>query len=154
MEETGADSLTEVADELAHRIVLDTARLPHLEGSGTSSTRDWKAFRALTRAIRRWEAADFRVDDAGSFGEVDALLERALKHDPGYALAWYNRGALHMSAFQGASEIDEDVVTAARQAAQEAVTLLGREDPAAMQALAFAWHCTERLDDIRKGTGG
>ncbi len=207
VEETGAECLAEVADELAHRIVLDTARLPHLEGSGTSSTRDWRAFRALTRAIRRWEADDFRVDDPGSFGEVDALLTRALEHDPGYALAWYNRGALHMSAFQGAAEIhqaleyfrraqqaarvdsersaglvpqvdrrveglawvgisrclsqkrhrygriDEAVVTEARQAGQEAVTLLGREDPAAMQALAFAWHCTERLDDIRKGQG-
>ncbi len=202
---SGPDQLKDVTEELAHRIVLDTVRLPHLEGSGSTSTRDWRAFRALTLAIHRWDGPDYHVGDPEAFGAVDALLAEALEHDPLYALAWYNRGALHMSTFQGAASneralgffrraqeaaraeadriahlrleldrrveglawvgisrclsqkrhrygrIDDGVVARARQAGQEAVTLLGKDDPAAMQALAFAWHCTERLDDIRKG---
>jgi tetratricopeptide (TPR) repeat protein len=41
-------------------------------------------------------------------------------------------------------------VAPARKAAEKAVTLLGRS-PESLYALAFAWHCTETLEDIEIG---
>lgn len=46
--------------------------------------------------------------------------------------------------------IDPATVDKAREAASEAVALLDRS-PASLYALAFAWHCTETLEDILRG---
>ena len=46
--------------------------------------------------------------------------------------------------------LDTETVNNARSNAEEAVKLL-KGDVKALHALAFAWHCTETIDDIRKG---
>ncbi len=46
--------------------------------------------------------------------------------------------------------LDDEIVGKAREAASLAVSLLPG-DPDALYALAFAWHCTETLEDIRAG---
>lgn len=110
-------AVKECADELACRIVLDTARLGVLAqsekkrlgstGSGerprSAGTRTWKAFRAMTEALRIWNSPDFEVTDDDQISRVDARLEEAIAHDDGYALAHYNRGTLHCLRFKNAA---------------------------------------------------
>ncbi|HKK07975.1 MAG TPA: hypothetical protein VKA44_03750, partial [Gemmatimonadota bacterium] len=101
---TGADGspLGEVVEELAYRIVLDASRLRVLDESRGAGTRSWRAFRALTEAMRLWTSPDFRPDDPASVARVDARLAEALEHDPDYALASYDRGILHLLTFRDA----------------------------------------------------
>lgn len=200
----GAGGAAAVAEELAHRIVLDTARLGILDASRSAGTRSWRAFRALTRAMGIWTSDAFDAGDPAQVERVDAKLVEALEHDPGYALAHYDRGILHLLTFRDAAtnararghlerarrlareqaaaasrekvfvdrtveglaalgiartysqdrhrfgRTDPAVVDRAREAAGEAVALLDRS-PASLYALAFAWHCTETLEDILRG---
>ena len=198
------DSSEALAEELAYRIVLDTARIGVLDASQSAGTSNWQAFRALTRAMEIWNRPDFDLDDPEMVEAVAGTLSEAIEADPDYALAWLNRGVLRLLTFRDADtnrqaredflqaealarekadaeaqtrpvvsrrvegmaalglsrtlsqdrhrfgRPDEETVAPARSAAERAVTLLGRS-PEALYALAFAWHCTETLGDIRVG---
>lgn len=199
-----AAGLDSVIDELAYRIALDTARLGVLDASRSAGTRSWQAFRALTEAMTLWNADDFRLEDDGKVAAVEAKLEEAIRLDPGYALAHYNRGNLLLVTYRDAAtnararehfkrarelavrqadtaatekvfvdrrleglanlgisrtlsqdrhrfgHEDPEVLADARRTASQAVSVLGETTPA-LYALAFAWHCTETLEDIREG---
>lgn len=198
-EKGGVDALTE---ELAYRIVLDTARGRVLDNSKSAGTRSWKALKSLTEAMQLWTVPGFKHSEPGHVEEVDNKLEEAISHDPDYALAHFNRGILWLRTIRDAStnararehfqeagrlakdrvevdlvnpsyvdrrveglaalgvartysqdrhrfgRIDEETVKKARQAAGEAVHCLPG-DPDALYAQAFAFHCTETLEDIR-----
>lgn len=200
----GPDALGAMAEELAYRIALDTARIGVLDGSRSTGTKDWRAFRALTRAMEVWNRPTFRPDDPKDEEKVAAGLTEAIELDPAYALALLNRGVLRLLTFRDAAtnrraredfleaerlareqadaaartrvrvsrrveglaalgiartlsqdrhrfgRPDAETVGPARIAAERAVTLLGRSAEA-LYALAFAWHCTETLEDIREG---
>lgn len=200
----GRDAARDLAEELGYRIVLDTARIGILDDSRSAGTGDWRAFRALTWAMERWNAPSFSLDDPAAVESVLGKLSEAIDLDPDYALAWLNRGVLQLLTFRNAEtnrraredfltaerlareqadeaaktrarvsrrvegmaalgiartlsqdrhrfgRPDPETVAPARQAAERAVTLLGRS-PEALYALAFAWHCTETLEDIREG---
>lgn len=170
-------AIAAAADELAHRIAMDTARLGVLSQEAASrgrkgalgtvadphrsaDTRNWRAFRALTEAMTLWNAPDFSPNDKASVAAVDAKLEEAVTRDPGYSLAHCNRGALLLTTFSDAAtndqarhrfgRLDPAIVERAREAAQEATNFL-KESPESLYALAFAWHCTETLEDIMRG---
>lgn len=198
------EGVEEVADELAYRIALDTARLGVLDESRSAGTRSWQAFRALTEAMELWNAPDFSLAEPEKVAAVEAKLTEAVEHDPGYALAHYNRGTLLLITFRDAAtnaraldhfrrarelavqqaeaaslekvfvdrrmegmanlgiarslsqdrhrygRMDPEIVAEARRAASLASTYLDESTPA-LYALAFAWHCTETLPDIREG---
>lgn len=215
-------AVEEAAAELAHRIAMDTARLGVLEESASgwsrrtrrgrqgrkkrksAGTSDWRAFKALTEAMALWNSPDYSPLSKEQVDAVDAKLAKAIEYDPGYALALYNRGTLHLTTFsspatndlamkyfEGAlaaatdqakdasqvklevdhrvrgmaylgiartcsqarhrfGRLDDAVVQRAREAAQEATVFLD-ESHESLYAKAFAWHCTETLEDIRVG---
>jgi tetratricopeptide (TPR) repeat protein len=195
----GVEALTE---ELAYRIVLDTARGRVLDNSRSAGTKNWRALRSLTEAMQRWTVSGFKHSDPEHVEAVDQKLEEAISHDPDYALAHFNRGILWLRTIRDAAtnararehfleagrlakgqvevdlehpnfvdrrveglaalgvartysqdrhrfgRTDDETVKKARQAAGEAVHCLPG-DPDAMYAQAFAFHCTETLEDIR-----
>ena len=200
----GKGAVSALTEELAYRIVLDTARLGDLDETRSAGTRSWEAFRGLTMAMRIWIGPEFRHADPEQVEEVDRALAEAIDHDPGYALAHFNRGILWLRTIRDAStnakardhflkaaelaeeqakaaslekwNVDrrveglaalgvartysqdhhrfgkesEETVKLAREAASRAVLCLPG-DPDALYAQAFAWHCTETLEDIRAG---
>lgn len=197
---------SELSMALAYRVVLDTARLGVLDQSTGVGTRSWRAFRALTEAMELWKDPAFDLDEDPRVEAVEAKLSQAIRLDPGYALAYLNRGTLRLLTFRSAESnrkaredfqearrlagdaggwetetgsladarvaglaamgiartfsqerhrfgnLDASAVDQSRRAAARAVALLDRS-PEALYALAFAWHCTETLEDIEKGMG-
>jgi len=115
--ELSEEGVDEAVEELAHRIAMDTGRLGVLQKgekkwgwrgrSGaerthrprSTGTRNWRAFRALTEAMALWNHPDYSPTNEEDVAAVDAKLAEAIQHDPGYALALYNRGTLHLTTF-------------------------------------------------------
>ena len=46
-----------------------------------------------------WNHPDYSPTNEEDVAAVDAKLAEAVEHDPGYALALYNRGTLHLTTF-------------------------------------------------------
>lgn len=113
-----------------------------------------------TEAMTLWNAPDFSPNDKVSVAAVEAKLEEPVTRDPSYSLAHCNRGTLLLTTFSHAAtndqarhrfgRLDPAIVERAREAAQEATNFL-KESPESLYALAFAWHCTETLEDIMRG---
>jgi tetratricopeptide (TPR) repeat protein len=197
----GSDAVHTLAEELAHRIVLDSARGRALQGTKGAGTSRWKAFRSLTEAMELWGADGFKHSDEEMVERVDRKLAEAVEEDPEYALAHFNRGILWLRTLRDAEtnarardhlleahrlareqarkeslttvhvdrrveglaalgvartysqdrhrfgRMDIETVRKAREAAAEAVGCLP-DDPDALYAQAFAFHCTETLEDI------
>jgi len=198
----GKGAVEALTEELAFRIVLDTARGRVLDNSRSAGTRSWRAFRSLTEAMQLWNMPSFKHSETEHVERVDQKLQEAISNDSEYALAHFNRGILWLRTIRDAAtnarareyfleagrlakqqvevdlenpaivdrrveglaalgvartysqdrhrfgRTDEETVKKARQAAGEAVHCLPG-DPDAMYAQAFAFHCTETLEDIR-----
>jgi len=136
------DGVEKAVEELAHRIAMDTSRLGVLEdsrlagrrkkgkdGGGrprSAGTSDWRAFRALTEAMALWNSPDYSPSRRGKVEAVDAKLAEAIEYDPGYALALYNRGTLHLTTFSSPEANDlamkyfEEALAAATDQARDA----------------------------------
>jgi tetratricopeptide (TPR) repeat protein len=65
-------------------------------------------------------------------------------------LAWVGVSRCYSQDYHRYGRTEQEVVNEARDAAKKALNLLGR-DARSLYASAFAWHCTETLEDIRKG---
>ena len=82
-----------------------------------------------------------------------ARLARESGDKPTRGLAWVGVSRCYSQDRHRYGRMEAEVVNKARYAASYAVELLPH-DPRTLYASAFAWHCTETLDDIRKGRPG
>ena len=142
--ELSEDGVDEAVEELAHRIAMDTGRLGVLQeqekkkgrkgrrgaerthGPRSTGTRDWRAFKALTEAMALWNHPEYSPTNKAEVDAVDTKLAEATEHDPGYALALYNRGTLHLTTFSNPAANDralqyfEEALVAAIDQARDA----------------------------------
>ena len=101
----GPDALDEATIEVTYELLLSAATGAGIGRSERPGTRSWRALRALTEGLEAWSRTDDLPDHLAD--EVEAKLLEALKHDPGYPLAHYNRGAFFYREKRGAAANEE-----------------------------------------------